>query len=345
MLFLAFIVLGWLFFEVFLITRNFSVANDYIGRFLFMALNRVGWMGGLLYWVLTATYDWPALIRILAAYGLWIAITVPLISRGPKQAVLMWLRHITTTVFIGFLGMVSLIYFFGVLEPLFLVLGVIVLLGSLGIFVLARHQVWLNKKFRIIPYDHGINKAIFEMARTPSSVAMLDSKRVDIGLNALYMRLGNFVHLYVSRKLLSTLKSTEIEGIIAHELGHAYHRHLSKRLAMFIFFIVVVLCLNIGLSVSTQALYGSFEGLSRVFLYNVIFLIGMKQVTIRLMHKQEYEADDFAKKQGYAPALQSALSTIYFRVDEKKFDPLYTRFSRTHPPIMNRIDKLKSMSS
>ena len=149
--------------------------------------------------------------------------------------------------------------------------------------------------------------------------------------------------------LIDLLSPKEIKAVLAHEIGHYKHNHITKSLGLstFIIFIGMFLIsqlvnnsnyleiLNLNNSASSQliALFFTYQIIS--FFTDPFFST--------LSRKNEYEADVFASKQVQKEHLISSLVKLYksnlsFLIPNK----YYAMFYFSHPTVLERINNLRS---
>ena len=149
--------------------------------------------------------------------------------------------------------------------------------------------------------------------------------------------------------LIDLLSPKEIKAVLAHEIGHYKHNHITKSLGIstFIIFIGMFLIsqlvnnsnyleiLNLNNSASSQliALFFTYQIIS--FFTDPFFST--------LSRKNEYEADVFASKQVQKEHLISSLVKLYksnlsFLIPNK----FYAMFYFSHPTVLERINNLRS---
>ena len=149
--------------------------------------------------------------------------------------------------------------------------------------------------------------------------------------------------------LIDLLTPKEIKAVLAHEIGHYKHNHITKSLGIstFIIFIGMFLIsqlvnnsnyleiLNLNNSASSQliALFFTYQIIS--FFTDPFFST--------LSRKNEYEADMFASKQVQKEHLISSLVKLYksnlsFLIPNK----FYAIFYFSHPTVLERINNLRS---
>tara|TARA_Y100000992_G_C21263387_1_gene492534 strand:- start:625 stop:1851 length:1227 start_codon:yes stop_codon:yes gene_type:complete len=149
--------------------------------------------------------------------------------------------------------------------------------------------------------------------------------------------------------LIDLLSPKEIKAVLAHEIGHYKHNHITKSLVIstFIIFIGMFLIsqlvndvnyleiLNLNNSASSQliALFFTYQIIS--FFTDPFFST--------LSRKNEYEADIFASRQVQKEYLISSLVKLYksnlsFLIPNK----FYAIFYFSHPTVLERINNLRS---
>ena len=143
------------------------------------------------------------------------------------------------------------------------------------------------------------------------------SKRSSHG-NAYFTGLGNNKRIVFFDTLLESLQPQEIEAVLAHELGHFKHKHITKQLFIMSFLMLGSLALlgwlmqqnwfYNGLGVSTSSTH---MALLLFMLVLSVFGIYFQPIFSFLSRKNEFEADDFAAKQSNASDLIHALVKLY----------------------------------
>jgi STE24 endopeptidase len=178
------------------------------------------------------------------------------------------------------------------------------------------------------------------------------SKRSGHG-NAYFTGFGNNKRIVFFDTLLESLNPTEIEAVLAHELGHFKLRHIQKRLLM-----------TFALSLAALALLGwlagedwFYQGLGisqpSPWMALLLFMLAMPVFTFFLQpllsllsRKHEFEADTYAVRQANGADLIKALVKMY-RENASTLtpDPLYSAFHDSHPPAPVRISHISATMS
>jgi len=181
---------------------------------------------------------------------------------------------------------------------------------------------------------------------------VMDGSRRSAHGNAYFTGFGAAKRIVFFDTLLARLSGSEIEAVLAHELGHFKRRHVTKR--MIVSFAISLVLLAVlgwlsqrvwfyeGLGVR-PSLPGGNEGLALVlfFLAAPVFLFFVTPLGSLSSRKHEFEADAFAASQTDAHNLVNALVKLYEdNASTLTPDPLYTAFYYSHPPASQRIDRL-----
>ena len=181
---------------------------------------------------------------------------------------------------------------------------------------------------------------------------VMDGSRRSAHGNAYFTGFGAAKRIVFFDTLLARLSGSEIEAVLAHELGHFKRRHVIKR--MLVTFAISLAMLALlgwltqqvwfyeGLGVR-PSLIGGNSGLALVlfFLALPVFVFFVTPLGSRTSRKHEFEADAFAATQTDAQDLVNALVKLYEdNASTLTPDPLYTAFYYSHPPASQRIDRL-----
>jgi STE24 endopeptidase len=193
------------------------------------------------------------------------------------------------------------------------------------------------------------------LARTGFSskgVFVMDGSRRSAHGNAYFTGLGRAKRIVFFDTLVERLQPSEIEAVLAHELGHFKLRHIAKRLAFsfvaslaflgLLGFLVTQPWFYTGLGV-TPSLTGSNHGLALVLFALVlpVFTFVFAPVASLLSRRHEFEADAFAARHASARDLVNALVKLYQdNASTLTPDPLHSAFYDSHPPASLRIERL-----
>lgn len=175
------------------------------------------------------------------------------------------------------------------------------------------------------------------------------SKRSRHG-NAYFTGFGKSKRIVLFDTLIKHLKSSEIEAVLAHELGHFHHRHVIKRMILiFTMSLAFLWILDIlitspwffaGLNV-TQMSAGT--GFVLFFMVLPLFMLPLQPLSSIYSRKHEFEADQYAAQHADASSLINALITLY-RDNASTLTPdtLYSLFYDSHPNAQQRVARLSA---
>ncbi len=238
--------------------------------------------------------------------------------------------------------------------------GVWVAFSLLALLVYPSVIAPLFNKFQ--PLEDGALKARVEslMARcgfAAQGLFVMDGSRRSAHANAYFTGFGKAKRVVFFDTLLAKLSPTEVEAVLAHELGHFKHRHVVKRVAMLFalslaaFALLGWLSQQIGfytglgvapaLGVPTDAL-----ALLLFLLAGPVFGFFVTPLFARLSRRHEFEADAYACAQTSARDLGAALLKLYEdNASTLTPDRLYVRFYYSHPPASERLAAMGALGA
>jgi STE24 endopeptidase len=179
------------------------------------------------------------------------------------------------------------------------------------------------------------------------------SKRSAHG-NAYFSGFGPAKRVVFFDTLLSKLNGGEVEAVLAHELGHFKHKHITKRIV-----------LSFALSLAGFALLGWLQqqpafylglgvqpslGAPNDALALILFLLAgpvfgffVTPLASHFSRRDEFQADAYARAQANGADLSSALLKLHEdNAGTLTPDPVYARFYYSHPPAAERLAALAS---
>jgi STE24 endopeptidase len=153
--------------------------------------------------------------------------------------------------------------------------------------------------------------------------------------------------------LLKRLDPPEVEAVLAHEVGHYKLRHIPKRLLAFAVFSLIAFAL-LGWLAQQPAFYAglgvrpNFDGGNEA-LALLLFLMVVPVLAFPLgpwmsasSRRHEFEADAFACDNSDGAALASALLKLHEdNASTLTPDPVYARWTYSHPPAVERLAALQ----
>ena len=202
----------------------------------------------------------------------------------------------------------------------------------------------LGKKIREISDREGLKiKGIFQM----------DAARRSRHTNAYFTGLGKVKRIVLYDTLLEAHKEDEILAVLAHEIGHLKKNHIKKQLiitsiaSFFLFFLA-------SRMITWDTMYSSF-GFSVMPAYAGIFLVGvlwepvgffLSPLVMVFSRRFEREADFYAYTvvKTTAPFINALKKMARDNLSNLRPHPLYVWFNYSHPPLLERIERLDKMS-
>lgn len=184
-----------------------------------------------------------------------------------------------------------------------------------------------------------------------AGVFVMDGSARSTHGNAYFTGFGRNKRIVFFDTLIERLTPSEIEAVLAHELGHYSLHHIRKRLLLsmalgLLAFAVLGMLANwpgfyTGLGVSTPSMYAA---LLLFMLCSGPFLFFVTPLSSAWSRKHEFEADEFASQHADANELISGLVKLY-RDNASTLTPdeLHSRFYDSHPPALERIGFLQQL--
>jgi STE24 endopeptidase len=184
-------------------------------------------------------------------------------------------------------------------------------------------------------------------------VFVMDGSRRSVHGNAYFTGVGRNKRIVFFDTLVERLQATEIEAVLAHELGHFRLHHVRSRLVLSLLFGLGGLAL-LGLLAAWPHFYQAL-GVSQPSAHAalLLFMLVLPTFTFFLTplgawwsRKHEFEADEFAAKFSDARQLADALVKLY-RDNATTLTPdrLHSTFYDSHPPALIRIARLQQLAA
>jgi STE24 endopeptidase len=181
---------------------------------------------------------------------------------------------------------------------------------------------------------------------------VMDGSRRSSHGNAYFTGFGAEKRIVFFDTLIERLTPSEIEAVLAHELGHFARGHIPRLLAVR-FGLALVLLGVLGWVYAQPAFYRSLgmseahigAALAGFALIVPVFTFPFQPLASLIARKQEFEADSYAAQHASAADLVSALAKLY-RDNAATLtpDPLHSLVYDSHPPAALRIDHLRRAS-
>jgi STE24 endopeptidase len=185
------------------------------------------------------------------------------------------------------------------------------------------------------------------------SLLVMDGSRRSSHGNAYFAGFGGSKRVVFFDTLLTRLEPTEVEAVLAHELGHFKLKHIIKRIVLvsvvsFVFFWLLNYLIHQdwffeGLGVTTRS---TGTGLALFYIALPYFTFLLQPLGAMYSRKHEYEADRYAAGTASARDLASALVKLYKdNASTLTPDPLHSAFYDSHPPALSRIARLQQQAA
>jgi STE24 endopeptidase len=198
--------------------------------------------------------------------------------------------------------------------------------------------------------EEGIRNLIGKVGLRVKGIFKMDASKRSKHTNAFFVGIGRTKRIVLFDTLLASHTEEEILAVLAHEAGHWKRKHIFRMLVLieilsFISFYAVSKLLNWSL------LYQTF-GFQESIVYVGLFLIGTfisqlgyfaQPLESAVSRKFEREADDFVLKlMKTSEPMRSALKRLAAdNLANLNPHPLYAWFYYSHPPLVERIERLK----
>lgn len=187
---------------------------------------------------------------------------------------------------------------------------------------------------------------------------VMDGSRRSAHANAYFTGFGASKRVVFYDTLLKQLNADEVEAVLAHELGHFKHQHITKRmLGMFALSLVGFAALGwlsqqvwfytgLGAIPSTALAFGMSAhddalALLLFMLATPVFTFWITPLMAHFSRRDEFEADAYAMQQAQGSALASALLKLYEdNASTLTPDPVYARYYYSHPPAVERLARM-----
>jgi STE24 endopeptidase len=214
---------------------------------------------------------------------------------------------------------------------------------------------WIAPLFnRFTPLEEGALRNRIEalMERCgfrASGLFVMDGSRRSGHGNAYFTGFGVNKRIVFFDTLLEKLTPSEIEAVLAHELGHFAKGHIPRLLAVR-FALAFVLLGILGWLYREPGFYNLLGlehrhigvALAGFALIVPVFTFPFQPLASLMARRHEFEADAFAAQHASADDLRSALAKLYRdNASTLTPDPLHSLVYDSHPPAALRIDHLK----
>ncbi len=227
--------------------------------------------------------------------------------------------------------------------------------SAFNLLILFIYPTWIAPLFnKFSPLEDGAMKTRIETLltrcgfRSAGLFVMDGSKRSSHG-NAYFTGFGNNKRIVFFDTLLSRLAPSEVEAVLAHELGHFRKKHIVKRI-VFMFAGSLAFLWLLGQLIDAPWFYAGLGvpaqntalALILFFLAIPVFTFPLSPLMSHLSRRHEFEADAYAAEHTAAADLSRALVKLYEdNAATLTPDPLHSLFYDSHPPAAQRIARLQ----
>ncbi len=198
----------------------------------------------------------------------------------------------------------------------------------------------------------GIRSLAESSGLSIKGIYKMDAMKRSRHSNAYFTGIGKSKRIVLFDTLLQDHSHDEILSVLAHELGHWKLGHVRKQLILSVI-ISFVLFYGAYLAVTHEGFYTTF-GFQTPAIYAGLFLLTLffkpaafllSPLGAMISRHFERQADDYAFHQvGTSDALVSALKKLAtLNLSNLHPHPVYAWFAYSHPPLVERIRRLKSL--
>ncbi len=186
---------------------------------------------------------------------------------------------------------------------------------------------------------------------------VMDGSKRSAHANAYFTGMGAAKRVVFFDTLLSKLTPGEVEAVLAHELGHFKHKHVTKRMvSMFAMSLAGFALLGwlsgqawFFTSLGVQPSLGAPNDAIALLLFLLVvpvFGFFVSPLFARLSRKHEFQADAYACAQSNGQDLAAALLKLHEdNAATLTPDPLYVRFYYSHPAALERLSAIQLQTS
>lgn len=226
---------------------------------------------------------------------------------------------------------------------------------SFNVVLLAIYPLWIAPLFnKFSPLDDAelrarVQRLLERCGFKVKGLMVMDGSRRSSHGNAYFTGFGKSKRIVFFDTLLARLEPAEVEAVLAHELGHFRLRHVAKRMAwIFGASLAFMWLLDFlmrepwfyeGLGVATQS-----TAMALVLFFIVVpsFSFLAQPLLSSYSRRHEFEADRYATQHASAHDLVTALVKLYKdNASTLTPDPLHSAFYDSHPPALQRIERLQ----
>lgn len=188
---------------------------------------------------------------------------------------------------------------------------------------------------------------------------VMDGSRRSAHANAYFTGFGSSKRVVFYDTLLKQLSGDEVEAVLAHELGHFKHRHITKRMVLMFalslagfallgwlsqqtwFYAGLGVLPSVGLAMGLPQGDDNAVALLLFMLVLPVFSFFVSPLVAMGSRRDEFQADAYAMAQADGAALASALLKLYEdNASTLTPDPVFAKFYYSHPPALERLARM-----
>jgi STE24 endopeptidase len=231
-----------------------------------------------------------------------------------------------------------------------------IILTAIMLLITVFYTSWIlpifNKLTPLMPGD--LRKAIEDYSTKNdfplSDIFVMDGSKRSSKANAFFSGLGTKKKIVLYDTLVKEHSTDELVAVLAHETGHFKLRHIRLTFIVSILqtgLMLFVFSLLQGNPALSEALGAHQSGLHLELLAFALLYSPLSTITGILMHmlsrKNEFEADDFAKKTFNGKSLVNALKKLSAdNLSNLTPHPLFVFVHYSHPPLLQRLQALEN---
>lgn len=182
-----------------------------------------------------------------------------------------------------------------------------------------------------------------------NNIYVINGSKRSTKANAYFTGLGPKKRIVLYDTLIQQLETKEIVAVLAHEIGHYKHKHsllgfiismITTAVTLYIFALVVKYP-QISEALGATEVRFHIALIAFVILYAPISMLTSILANV-ISRKNEYQADNFAKKYNMSNELISGLKKLSVNsLSNLTPHKAYVFFHYSHPPLIDRINNLK----
>lgn len=233
-----------------------------------------------------------------------------------------------------------------------------VLMTSLALIISFLYPVLsrIFNKFRPLEDEYlkgRITELLEKNGYRVQAIKVMDASRRTTKSNAYFSGFGKMKTIVLYDTLVESMTPDEICAVFAHEMGHGIHRDTLKN-QILSFVQLTVLGILAWLTLRSPGLFAAFGfsgvnyGFAIILMMSVEFAF-LSPLSVLVLNwfsrKAEFRADQQAVREGYGPALISALKKLARQnYADLAPSPLLVKLEYSHPTLSQRIAAIEAAS-